>query len=127
MGESNDIDLLKIVSEADPEKVGGVLKEIEKYSDIIDKITGHIARFNRMGILPALIRVWGKKAGVEGDINAPLSSPLQLTAASPTHKLFFDELNEQAEEVIKSFLYQNMKAQIKAEQPVKSKGKPPKK
>jgi len=123
MGKSNDINLLKLVSEVNPEQVGGVLKEIEKYSETLTQISGIIARLNRIGVLPAIMRIAGKKFEIEGDINAPLQHPLQTIAASPTHKFLFDELNEQTEEVVKAFLHQSMQAQAQVKQPKKPKGK----
>lgn len=119
MEETDGLSLLKIASEMNAEQVGGILAEIEKYSAIIDKISGFLTRLNRIGVLPAVIRIYAAKTGVSGDINAPLQHPLSVTAASSTHKFLFDNLNEQAEEVIKAFLQQGMKEQPQAQKPKK--------
>jgi len=94
MGEMDTESLLKLLSETDPVKVGDFLKEIEKYEALIDKVSGLLMRLNRIGILPAFTRIAGVKMGIKEDINAPLSNPLMITAATPQHYTVFDKLNE---------------------------------
>lgn len=97
-GTSNLLDMLKGV---DVDKVGTVLKEFEKYEKILDKVSGITMRLNRIGVLPAIIRIAGQKSGIQ-NIDAPLpqQSELSIDAASPMHLLMFKELNKQPEDVI---------------------------
>lgn len=98
VGEVNLLDMLKDV---DVDKVGSVLKEFEKYEKLLDKVSGITMRLNRIGVLPAIIRLAGQKSGIQ-NIDAPLPQPSQLSieAASPTHLMMFKELNAQPEAII---------------------------
>lgn len=93
--------LLSMLNTVDVDKVGKVLAEFEKYEKLLDKVSGITMRLNRIGVLPAIIRIAGQKSGIT-NIDAPLpqQNPLSLDAASPTHLLMFKELNKQNEEVI---------------------------
>lgn len=95
------LNLLSMMNNLDVDKVGSVLKEFEKYEKLLDKVSGITMRLNRIGVLPALIRIAGVKSGVT-NIDAPLpqQSALSIDAASPTHLLMFKELNAQPEAVI---------------------------
>ena len=99
--------LLSMMQNIDVDKVGSVLKEFEKYEKILDKVSGITMRLNRIGVLPAVLRIAGQKSGIK-DLDAPLpqQSPLSIDAASPMHLLMFKELNVQPEAVI-SELYKN--------------------
>ena len=107
MVEEGTTNLLDMMNNVDVDKVGKVLKEVEKYEKILDKVSGITMRLNRIGVLPAILRIAGQKSGIQ-NIDAPLpqQSPLNIEAASPMHLLFFKELNAQPEEVI-SELYKN--------------------
>lgn len=93
--------LLDMMNNVDVDKVGKVLKEVEKYEKILDKVSGITMRLNRIGVLPAVLRIAGQKSGVT-NIDAPLprQSELSIDAKSPMHLLMFKELNNQPEEVI---------------------------
>ena len=99
--------LLSMMNNIDVDKVGSVLKEVEKYEKILDKVSGITMRLNRIGVLPAILRIAGQKSGVK-NIDAPLpqQSPLNIEAASSIHLLMFKTLNKQPEEII-SELYEN--------------------
>ena len=107
MEEPKAANLLDMMNNVDVDKVGSVLKEFEKYEKILDKVSGITMRLNRIGVLPAILRIAGQKSGIE-NIDAPLpqQSPLNIDAASPMHLLMFKELNAQPEKVITE-LYKN--------------------
>ncbi|GAH24980.1 unnamed protein product [marine sediment metagenome] len=121
-GEAN---LLSMMNNIDVDKVGKVLKEFEKYEKILDKVSGITMKLNRIGVLPAILRIAGQKSGVE-NIDAPLpqQSALSIDAKSPMHLLMFKELNTQPEEVITA-LYKN--AILAGPKPWQGKEKKPKK
>ena len=102
-----EANLLSILQDVDAAKVGGVLAEVEKYEKIIDKVSGIVMRLNKIGVLPAVMRIAGQKSGIT-DIDKPLPQPSQMSveAASPTHLLMFKELNKQPEEVLGEMLKQ---------------------
>jgi len=107
MGEEESVNLLSMLNDVDVDKVGNVLKEFEKYEKLLDKVSGITMRLNRIGVLPAIIRIAGQKSGIQ-NIDAPLpqQSELSIEAKSPIHLLMFKELNSQPENVI-SDLYKN--------------------
>jgi hypothetical protein len=99
--------LLSMMQNMDIDKVGTVLKEFEKYEKILDKVSGITMRLNRIGVLPAALRIVGQKSGIENlDAPLPKQSELSIEAKSPVHLLMFKELNTQPEAVI-SELYKN--------------------
>ena len=112
--------LLSMMQNMDVDKVGSVLKEFEKYEKILDKVSGITMRLNRIGVLPAILRIAGQKSGIK-DLDAPLprQSPLSIDAASPTHLLMFKELNAQSEEVITEVYKNAILAGEKKEKPKK--------
>ena len=129
MGETEPgaTNLLDMLNGIDVDKVGSVLKEFEKYEKILDKVSGITMRLNRIGVLPAILRIAGQKSGIK-DIDSPLpqQSPLNIDAASPMHLLMFKELNAQPEAVI-SELYKNaILAGAKPASPYQKKEKPKK-
>ena len=104
MGEGEEpgaTNLLSMLNDVDVDKVGNVLKEVEKYEKLLDKISGITMRLNRIGVLPAIIRIAGQKSGIT-NIDAPLpqQSELNIEAKSSIHLLMFKELNNQPENVI---------------------------
>ena len=120
MGDESPENLLSMMQNMDVDKVGSVLKEFEKYEKILDKVSGITMRLNRIGVLPAILRIAGQKSGIK-DLDAPLprQSPLSIDAASPTHLLMFKELNTQSEEVITEVYKNAILAGEKKEKPKK--------
>ena len=118
VGTTNLLDMLNNV---DVDKVGDVLKEFEKYEKILDKISGITMRLNRIGVLPAIIRIAGVKSGIK-DIDAPLpqQSELSIDAKSSMHLLMFTELNKQPEAVINEMFKQMVLASSSHEPQVTS-------
>ena len=112
--------LLDMMNNVDVDKVGKVLKEVEKYEKILDKVSGITMRLNHIGVLPAILRIAGQKSGVE-NIDAPLpqQSPLNIEAASSIHLLMFKELNEQPEAIITELYKNAVLAGAKKEKPKK--------
>lgn len=104
---TEEANLLGMLNNVDVDKVGDVLKEFEKYEKLFDKASGMVMRLNRIGVLPALIRIAGVKSGIE-NIDAPLpqQSQLSVIAASPTHLMMYKELNKQSEEIISEMFKQ---------------------
>jgi hypothetical protein len=110
--EPEPTNLLSLMQNVDIDKVGNVLKEFEKYEKILDKVSGITMRLNRIGVLPAILRIAGQKSGIENlDAPLPQQSPLNIDAKSPMHLLMFKELNNQPENVIS----QMFKTAVKAE------------
>ena len=99
--EPGTTNLLDMLSNVDVDKVGKALKEFEKYEKLLDKVSGITMRLNRIGVLPAILRIAGQKSGIK-NIDAPLpqQNPLSIDAASPIHLMMFKELNKQPEETI---------------------------
>lgn len=112
MPEEEPTNLLSLMQNVDIDKVGNVLKEFEKYEKILDKVSGITMRLNRIGVLPAILRIAGQKSGIENlDAPLPQQNPLNIDAKSPMHLLMFKELNNQPENVIN----QMFKTAVKAE------------
>jgi hypothetical protein len=101
MDGENEVNLLNLIDNVNIDKLSSTLKEIEKYEKLIDKISGIITKLNNIGVIPAIVRIVGKKADVT-NIDAPLPqiSPLSIEATSSTHLLLYKQLNEQSEENI---------------------------
>lgn len=107
--------LLNMLNGVDVNKVGDVLKEIEKYEKLLDKVSGIVMRLNRIGVLPAILRIAGQKSGIQ-DLDKPLpqTNPLSIDAASPTHLMMYKQLNTQKEEVIGQMFKQAVLIEAKA-------------
>jgi hypothetical protein len=113
--------LLSMMQNMDVDKVGSVLKEFEKYEKLLDKVSGITMRLNRIGVLPAIIRIAGVKSGVQNlDAPLPKQSELSIEAKSPTHLIMFKELNSQPEDII-SEMYKQMIIVSMGGKPVKEK------
>jgi hypothetical protein len=114
--ETGTTNLLDMLNGVDVDKVGSVLKEFEKYEKILDKVSGITMRLNRIGVLPAIIRIAGVKSGIQ-NIDAPLpkQSELSIDAKSSIHLIMFKELNNQPEEVISEMYRQMVLASAKTE------------
>ena len=121
MSEEN---LLDMFNRVDVDKVGGVLKELDKYNKILEKISGITMRLDRIGVLPAILRIAGQKSGIDNlDAPLPQKSPLGIDAASPTHLLMFRELNQQSEEVIAAMFKKAIEAEIVKKSKINKKNK----
>jgi len=114
--EENTENLLNLINQVDVEKVGNVLNELSKYEKLLDKVSGIIMRLNRIGVLPAVMRIVGVKTGLGEEINKPLPqvSPLSIEAKSPSHLLLFKELNKQTEDTVTEILKQSILADAEA-------------
>lgn len=114
--EPGTTNLLDMMNNVDVDKVGNVLKEFEKYEKILDKVSGITMKLNRIGVLPAVLRIAGQKSGIP-NIDAPLpqQSVLSIDAASPTHLMLFKELNAQPEAVISELYKNSIIASVKSE------------
>ncbi|GAH22582.1 unnamed protein product [marine sediment metagenome] len=75
-----------------------------------------------MGVLPAALKILGKKFEIE-NINEPIQHPFLTKAASATHKTIFDELNKAPEEAIKPLLTSILKSQEQPTKPAKQQQK----
>lgn len=107
--------LLSLIKGVDVEKVGSVLKELEKYEKVLDKISGIVVRLNRIGVLPAVLRIIGQKSGIENiDKPLPQMNPLSVDAASSTHLLMIKEINKQSEENVSEMFKQAILIEDKA-------------
>lgn len=123
--EKGTENLLSMLNNVDTQKLGNVLDELSKYEKLLDKVSGIVMRLNRIGVLPAVLRIAGAKTGVQ-NLNEPLPKPSELSidAASPTHLLMFKELNAQPEAVIGEMFKQAILQGAKGEkQKVKGKKK----
>jgi hypothetical protein len=113
--------LLSMMQNLDVDKVGSVLKEFEKYEKILDKVSGITMRLNRIGVLPAIIRIAGVKSGVQNlDAPLPKQSELSIEAKSPVHLIMFKELNNQPEDII-SEMYRQIVIASTGSNPAKEK------
>lgn len=121
-GEVGMENLLDMLNHVDIDNMGKVLKELEKYEKLLDKVSGLTMRLNRIGVLPAVLRIAAQKSGIK-NIDAPLpqQSPLAVEAASPTHLMMFRELNKQPEEAIAAMFKATIEAEVKAKQKDKKK------
>lgn len=86
-----------------------LLKDWDRYNKIFDRVNETITKLDRIGILPAIIRGVGKKYDI-ADIDKPLNDSLMIQAASGIHKLFFSELNQVPEDIVKQMYQQALKA-----------------
>lgn len=114
MVNEETVNLLDMLKDVDVDKVGSVLKEFEKYEKLLDKVSGIVMRLNRIGVLPAVLRIAGAKTGVQ-NLNEPLPKPSELSieAASPTHLLVFKELNKQSEQLLTEMFKRGVLAEAK--------------
>ena len=117
--------LLSMINQVDVEKVGDVLNELSKYEKLLDKVSGIIMRLNRIGVLPAVMRIVGVKTGLGEEINKPLPqvSPLSIEAKSPSHLLLFKELNKQTDDTVTEILKQSIVADAEAKAKIKQNDK----
>lgn len=109
----DEISLGSLMQDMDVDKVDGFLKTISKYEKIFDKVSAMFTKLDKMGVVPAIIRVAGNKANIP-DIDKPLNNPLSIQATTGTHMMFFKELNAIPENVISEMYQQMLLAAAKA-------------
>jgi hypothetical protein len=88
-----------ILQGMDIDKVDGMLNTLTKYEKMFDKVSGLITKLDKIGVIPAIIRVAGVKGGIP-DLDKPLVDPLSVHATTGTHHVFFAELNKLPENII---------------------------
>ena len=121
-GTGGEVSLGSILQGMDIDKVDGMLSTLTKYEKIFDKVSGLVTKLDKMGVIPAIIRVAGNKANIP-DLDKPLVDPLNVHASSGTHHVFYAELNKLPEKII-SDMYKQMlvlaaQAESKTETPPK--------
>jgi hypothetical protein len=94
-----EVSLGSLLQGMDINKVDGMLNTLTKYEKIFDKVSGLVTKLDKMGVIPAIIRVAGVKANIP-DLDKPLVDPLSVHATSGTHHVFFAELNKLPENII---------------------------
>lgn len=85
------LDVLNAANKVDVSKVDDLLATISKYERIMDKFLNLYNKLEKSGVINAVLRIAGKRAGV--DLDKPAVHPLSIVAASPQHKVLFDILN----------------------------------
>jgi hypothetical protein len=101
-----EVSLGSILQGMDIDKVDGMLNTLTKYEKMFDKVSGMITKLDKIGVIPAIIRVAGVKANIP-DLEKPLVDPLTVHAATGSHLVFFSELNKLPENII-SDMYKQM-------------------
>lgn len=91
--------LATLVQNVKPGDMDSFLSTISKYEKLLDKGITIVEKLDRIGVLPAAIRMFGEKQGIK-DIDRPLTNPLTLTATTSSHKLLFETLNKATEEQV---------------------------
>lgn len=111
-----EVSLGSLLQGMDVNKLDSVLSTISKYEKIFDKVSGMITKLDKIGVIPAIIRVAGNKANIP-DLDKPLVDPLSIHATTGTHHVFFAELNKLPENIIADMYKQMlvMAAQSEAE------------
>jgi hypothetical protein len=104
--------------EVNPDEIIKIIKNIEKYEALIDKVSGLIARLNRLGVIPAIIRVAGKKMDIP-DIDKPIQNPLMIIATTPLHYTFYEQLNQLDEKQVKDVMITLQQLSLKAQKRMK--------
>jgi hypothetical protein len=94
-----EVSLGSLLQGMDINKVDGMLNTLTKYEKIFDKVSGLVTKLDKMGVIPAIIRVAGVKANIP-DLDKPLVDPLAVHASTGTHHVFFAELNKLPENII---------------------------
>ena len=89
-----EIDLNSLLKQSmTKENLDTLLKDWGKYNQIFDRVNETLTKLEKLGILPAIIRVAGKRAGIE-NIDAPLRNEMAVIAISPVHRSFFELCNQ---------------------------------
>ncbi len=94
MEEKSMLDVLDAANKVDVSKVDDLLATISKYEKIMDKFLNLYSKLEKSGVINAVLRIAGKRAGV--DLDKPAVHPLNVVASSPQHKVLFDLLNQMA-------------------------------
>jgi len=103
-----DRTLLGLLKDVDIDKAEDILSRISKYDKVLARIESILGRLDRMGITNAIIRAIGKKTNIP-NISEPIINPLSIVATSPTHLLFYKEMNHQSEETVHQILINALK------------------
>ena len=114
----SEISLGSLLKDASPQDIDSFLKTFEKYEKLFDKGIVVIEKLERLGVIPAIIRTAGAKAGIK-DLDKPLQNPLSFVAKTPAHFEFFRLMNDMPSEQIEemhSRLLTALKAAQKAAQ-----------
>ena len=98
-GGGGEVSLGSILQGMDIDKVDGMLSTLTKYEKMFDKVSGLVTKLDKMGVIPAIIRVAGVKGNIP-DLDKPLVDPLSVHATTGTHHVFFGELNKLPENII---------------------------
>jgi hypothetical protein len=101
-----EVSLGSILQGMDVDKVDSMLSTLTKYEKMFDKVSGLVTKLDKIGVIPAIIRVAGVKANIP-DLEKPLVDPLNVHATTGTHLVFFSELNKLPEKII-SDMYKQM-------------------
>ena len=94
-----EVSLGSILQGMDIDKVDGMLSTLTKYEKMFDKVSGLITKLDKIGVIPAIIRVAGVKGNIP-DLDKPLVDPLSVHATTGTHLVFFAELNKLPENIV---------------------------
>jgi hypothetical protein len=94
-----EVSLGSILQGMDIDKVDGMLSTLTKYEKMFDKVSGLITKLDKIGVIPAIIRVAGVKGNIP-DLDKPLVDPLSVHATSGSHHMFYAELNKLPEAII---------------------------
>lgn len=113
-----EVSLGSLIQGMDIDKVDGMLSTLTKYEKIFDKVSGLVTKLDKIGVIPAIIRVAGVKANIP-DLDKPLVDPLSVHATSGTHHVFFTELNKLPENIIADMYKQMLVMAAQAEIPPK--------
>jgi hypothetical protein len=116
-----EVSLGSLIQGMDIDKVDGMLSTLTKYEKMFDKVSGLVTKLDKMGVIPAIIRVAGVKGNIP-DLDKPLVDPLSVHAASGTHHVFYAELNKLPENIIADMYKQMLLMSTQAE-PVKKEEK----
>jgi hypothetical protein len=117
-----EVSLGSLFQGMDVDKVDSLLGTLTKYEKIFDKVSGLVTKLDKMGVIPAIIRVAGNKANIP-DLDKPLVDPMALHSTTGTHLVFFQELNKLPENVVADMYKQLLVMAAQAEQPKEEKEK----
>jgi hypothetical protein len=101
-----EVSLGSILQGMDVDQVDSMLSTLTKYEKMFDKVSGLVTKLDKIGVIPAIIRVAGVKGNIP-DLDKPLVDPLTVHAVTGTHLVFFSELNKLPERII-SDMYKQM-------------------
>ncbi len=94
---SDEISLSTLLKDVSPEDLDSFLAKVTKYEKLFDKGILMVEKLEKLGVIPAIIRTAGAKAGIK-DLDKPLQNPLAFVAKTPAHFEFYRMLNDMSEE-----------------------------